>query len=107
MKELQQLQNEIKKWSDRTFGSDFDRREGMAAHLRKEVAELQGEIVWNNKLGIQVELADCLMLILDIASHSGIDIDSLIFEVEHKLQINKLRKWGKTNPDGSIEHIKN
>ena len=105
MKELQVLMDKIMKWSDSTFG-EMQKTPGMVAHLKKEVIELEKEVTQDdNILGIQIELADCLMLLLDIASHSDIDAESLLFEVEHKLSINKLRKWGKPNVDGSIEHI--
>lgn len=110
MIELQILMNNISKWSDSVSGSD-ERRAGMLAHLKKEIEELKTELFLdkqggNNELGIQVELADCLMLLLDIANHSKVNAESLLFEVEHKLGINKLRKWGKPDKDGSVQHIK-
>ena len=106
MEKLQQIMDNIKEWSDATFG-EMQRTPGMVAHLKKEVDELAKEVAQNdNELGIQIELADCLMLLLDVASHSGIDAESLLFEVEHKLGINKIRKWGEPNTNGSIEHIK-
>lgn len=93
-------------WSDETFGPD-DRRLGMIAHLKKEVVELEEGLSRSARAPvIQDELADCMMLLLDIASHSGLSANDLLFSVSAKLVINKNRKWGSPNPDGSIEHIR-
>jgi len=82
MYDLQALIDEIAKWSDNTFGNVVDRRLGMINHLIREIEELRMNVeieitnmsikdIWQKKT--QYEIIDCLMLILDIASHSGLN----------------------------------
>jgi hypothetical protein len=52
-----------------------------------------------------MEYADCYMLLMDIASNNGILLSDIHAAAERKLEINKNRKWGKQNKDGSIEHV--
>ena len=113
--ELQKLMDEIAGWSDATFGQK-QRISGMAAHLAKEVKELIESIYRLEKappeksmglvMEFREEIADCLMLLLDIASHASISSNTLIAEVWMKLERNKKRKWGEPDIDGAIEHIK-
>lgn len=108
MNELQKIMNQIAEWSDKTFNSNIERRLGMIAHLRKEINELDRAISLNPEmedLDVREEISDCLMLILDIAMHTGINADLLLFDLEYKLMKNKMRNWGNLNKDGSIEHI--
>jgi hypothetical protein len=42
---------------------------------------------------------------MDIASNNGILLSDIHAAAERKLEINKKRKWGKQNKDGSIEHV--
>ena len=106
------IQQSIAEWSKATFGLGITHQKswrfpGMLAHLKKEVAELDAKVPkdGSNLLVDLVveELADCAMLLLDMANQLNVD---LLSEVKKKLEINKARKWGKPNPDGSVEHIR-
>lgn len=121
--QVQKLQNDVKKWSDETFGKHRTGKP-IAYHLKKEIDELiealdvyhQG--IYSNdietarlevickKERVKMEAADCFTLLIDILAHEGIDIEQLIDASFHKLQINKNRKWGKPDKNGVIEHIK-
>ena len=124
LERIQTLQNDIKKWSDETFGK-YRSASPMAYHLKKEVDELIGALerlyegTYTNSditaVGVQelmkknerilYELADCLTLVMDCASHVQIDMQSLISASEKKLEINKKRKWGVPDENGVVEYI--
>jgi NTP pyrophosphatase (non-canonical NTP hydrolase) len=121
---IQKLQDDITKWSDDTFGK-YRSASPMAHHLRKETEELINALTVLEEegythsdisaIGIQdliqknkrvlFELADCLTLIMDCASHAQINMNTLINAVEEKLKINKSRTWGKPDVNGVVEHI--
>jgi hypothetical protein len=123
--EIQRLQNDVKKWSDETFGI-FRTGTPIAHHLKKEINELidalsviHNGIYTNDPTGqeglrrlaearhrIKMEYADCLTLLLDSAAHENLTIDDLTKASQEKLEINKKRKWGTPDENGVIEHIK-
>ncbi len=106
MKDLQKLMDDIREWSDATFGEN-QRVVPVLNHLIKEVPEVIDAV--NDVAGITIkgkfEFADCFMLLLDAASHYGMDAESLINCTHIKLNINKHRKWGEPDENGVIEHI--
>lgn len=110
MTNTKELQKMIAEWSRETFGggptpipnTEKERRWGMMAHFSKEFDELLGALKTNDPKRIGNELADCAMLLFDMADISGIDIGAAMLE---KLEINKKRKWGKPDEHGCIEHI--
>lgn len=122
-KDIQQLQDNVKKWSDSAFGLH---RLGtpIIHHLKAETDELidalnslhQGVYTNDDKSGLNLlrekkdqvlmEFADCFMLLIDAAAHEQITIDMLSEATDRKLEINKQRKWGKPNDLGYFEHIK-
>lgn len=106
-KRLQQLMNNITEFSDKTFGG-HERKLAMLHHLKKEVDELIDSIeIFENKVcdlpstkaisNICGEFSDCLILLLDCASHFGLTANRYIELAEEKMEINKTRKWGKPN----------
>jgi hypothetical protein len=95
---IQQLQNELCDWADKTFGINRT-ASPVIAHLIREVYELE-----ETPEDI-MEYADCFILLLQAAKLSGYDTDDLIRASFAKMEINKNRKWGKPNADGSVEHI--
>jgi NTP pyrophosphatase (non-canonical NTP hydrolase) len=116
--ELQKLMNEIRQWSDTTFGK-YRLATPMIYHLKKEVDELieklniwyKGqyggmETMFENQKKIRMEFADCMMLLLDSASHFGISAEMLLSDTREKLEINRTRKWGRSDENGVVEHIK-
>ena len=113
----QNLANDIKKWSDSTFGM-FRLPKAMVNHLKKEVNELSEalevyyegnysqEIYFLRVAKVKEEFADCTMLLLDAVSHfEGMTIPKLMDETIKKLEVNKGRKWGKEDESGVIEHL--
>lgn len=110
--EISKLQKDIAEWSEKAFGDGVPGRRtwrfpGMFAHLKREIDELDA-IIFETKLNgptqsIIEEIADCAMLLMDMADQLDAD---LLTEMAKKLEVNKKRKWGKPNADGSVEHIK-
>ena len=120
-KRLQNLQDDIKQWSDETFGSHRTGKP-IAHHLKKEIDEvidaIEGletetsntkadvrSVYWWKHTRVKFELADCLTLLLDIAAHEYINVSDLLDASEEKMEINKKRKWGEPDENGVVEHI--
>lgn len=118
MEKIKELQGDIKKWSDDTFGK-YRTAKPITYHLKKEVDELieKLELWYQGQYGtmeeyeaalyeIKMEYADCLMLLLDSISHSPLTLEIVVKATEEKLEINKKRKWGEQDENGVIEHIR-
>ena len=69
-------------------------------HLEKEIQEL---IETPTDLE---EYVDCFALLMLAMRHEGVSLSDLYEGMEGKLITNKLRKWGKVNEDGFVEHIR-
>lgn len=68
MSELQKLMDDIRQWSDKTFPNSTELSK--IEHLKKEVDELRDAIFHeHSKTEIAMEFADCIILILNSASH--------------------------------------
>ena len=124
MEKVQQLQSEIKKWSDETFGNHRIATP-IIHHLDKEINEVLVALtgyymgVYSNSTSaddgnellekmhyrVRMEFADCFTLLIDAAAHADIDMETLINDSFDKLEINKKRKWGEPDENGVIEHI--
>ena len=116
---LQKLMDDIAEWSDKQFGQG-QRNPAIVYHLVKEVPELieaiktyqEGNTIKTpykeaNSLlrSVWGEYADCLMLLLDSASHFGLTSERLLHVTRLKLEVNKKRKWGTPDENGVVEHI--
>lgn len=120
-KRIQTLQDDIKQWSDETFGAHRTGKP-IAHHLKKEIDEVidaievleekiythKGDVreeYWKGYTRVKFELADCFTLLLDVAAHENINVSDLLDASEEKLEINKNRKWGNPDENGVVEHI--
>jgi len=83
--DFSELQRELHDWTSATFPGETVREK--LDHLQEEVSELFATS------DDPLEIADCIMLITDIASVHGIDVFDAVRE---KLKINKARSWAKT-----------
>lgn len=98
---LREFWTDLSQWSQATFGTDKERGPvGPLKHLAKEVAEAQ------EKPDDIYEYADMVFLVFDAARRAGFEFDQLTNAVEHKLQINRARKWGPKSTDGVTEHVR-
>lgn len=100
-KRVQDFWNNQAVWSQNTFGLDTERGPiGPLKHLAKEAQEAQ------EKPDDETEYADCVFLVFDAARRAGMTLEKLISTCEHKLEVNKQRKWSKPTDDNPVEHIR-
>lgn len=122
MDKIQQLQDDIKKWSDEEFGMHRTGKP-ITYHLKKEIDELIDALedfhkgvyandinvgtlqVVNKRHRIKMEAVDCFTLLLDVLAHEQFDVEDLVLASFEKMEVNKKRKWGKPDENGVVEHI--
>lgn len=120
MSELSEFQKEVGEWADETFKHDDYSLYSLFLHLGKEIKELgiaiadfMGQALQNlkelpnrpkqlDRQKLNNELADCFILLLNIAHICNID---LLDESRKKMERNRKRKWRKPDKDGVIEHV--
>jgi hypothetical protein len=93
----------ITKWQEKTFGAQD--ATGAVNHLKEEVEELLIAIAFAEDT-MHLEIADCFILLFGIAKKQGMDYDAICDAIDEKHQINVGRKWGQSEKNGSIKHIK-
>lgn len=97
---------EFDEWQIETFPEQTVH--GKMAHLEKEVRELRNALLnGEDRKSVRHEFADCFMLIYGAAYAYGMDDADIWDSFREKFEINKKRKWGKPNADGSVQHIAN
>lgn len=111
-----EFQRELSAWARKTFPrkSEVGRAESIFAHFREEVDELEeamhpvaGYRTERKQLerlaAIDEEIADCLLLLLHLASQYGIVAEDA---ARRKFEINKRRTWEtEDNGSGYRRHI--
>jgi NTP pyrophosphatase (non-canonical NTP hydrolase) len=112
---FQEFQDDVAKWAIETFGMYRTAKEP-AHHLKKEVDELinalstyyQGnysqELFTANIQNVKEELADCFILIGNIAERLGLNMHQLLEASVMKMVKNKKRTWGNPDANGVVEH---
>lgn len=88
------MQHRISEWAEKTFPNQST--SAKICHLADEVAE----VMENPNDG--EELADCAILLFNLAERAGVDLMS---EVEKKFAKNRKRIWGKPDERGVVKHI--
>lgn len=73
-------------------------------HLQQEVNELLNDIR-NYSPDAHLEFADCFILLFGAAKAYNIDYEELCDAINHKMEVNKKRKWGEPDADGVVKHI--
>ena len=97
MDRWQNLQDDIGIFTDKTFGASTPRAK--ALHLAEEAREAA-----DDPADI-LEWADCMILLLDGARKAGFATEDIYQAVLRKMEINKARKWGKSDADGVVRHV--
>lgn len=110
-KEPQSLMDEVSEWQNKTFKTV--ECVNISRHLEKEAKELTEalENYYNDvspltNINVDLEFADCITLLVACAKRKGLTADRLIELGFEKLEINKRKKWGEQNEDGTYSHIK-
>ena len=103
--------NEITEWQDKTFCeatsiSKLIHLAGEKPDPNSEIAELMYDINTCNPLR-RHEWADCMFLLFGAAKKDGMTYSDITDAIQEKFEINKVRKWGKPDKNGVVNHIKN
>ena len=121
LSDLEELMNQINEWSDKTFGEDHKgRRIPILYHLGDEVLEMINAVdayhsVENNpdahqalkdqaNAQLQLELADCMILLLDFAKKIGLGSHELLSLISVKHSMNESRVWSSPDSRGVCNH---
>lgn len=94
---------EITSWQKETFGEATALSK--IAHLREEIEELAIDIA-SNGIDKRLEFADCFFLLFGAAAADGMTYEDICNAIQEKFEINKVRKWGKPDANGVVNHIK-
>lgn len=94
-----ELQTLCYTWANSQFGNRDGKPFGVIFHLRKELTEL-----YENPTDIE-EMADVMMLTLEIAAIQGWTTDDVFDATLMKLAKNKKRTWYPLDEDGVAEHV--
>ena len=94
---MTEFQKAIHEWQLKTFPDAT--MYSKYCHLEEEIEELECEVLHfmntgENETTLGMEIADCMLLLVGIASFADIDVLKVMRD---KMIINKKRKWG--NPD--------
>jgi Protein of unknown function (DUF550) len=98
IKDIQTLQYEQGRWAQGNFPTQTV--VSKIKHLRREVDELLANPHDRS------EMADCFLLLLDIASRQNMTVAQLVEIAAQKLEINRRRQWGRPDAEGVCEHIR-
>jgi hypothetical protein len=107
---LDNLVKDQAEWSQTTFGSDTVRGPiGALRHLAKEASEAEVEArsvtAANTAWSFKLEMADCLLLVLDAARRGGVTPRELIDIAQTKMGDNRKRRWPTPVADQPVEHV--
>lgn len=97
-----------RQWGDKTFGPGL-RDAGLIDHIRKELKEIEVDLVSGHEYGVIKEWIDVFILTCDALSRHGFDGEDIMDWVNLKFEENQDRKWPdwRTVPEGkAIEHIR-
>jgi len=107
---MRRVMNKIVKWQKKQFPKSGTLSK--LIHLREEIGELEISFMENQNLDyedavkkkeFELELADCIFLLVGIADVENINLNKIL---EEKLKINKKRKWKEPTSEGVYFHIK-
>lgn len=97
MHRLRKFQHDTFQWAKATFPEATT--ETCFNHLKREIKEILADP------SDMTEWADGLMLYLQAASYSGVNVDELLPYMQDKFAVNKQRDWGKKDNEGVYQHV--
>jgi NTP pyrophosphatase (non-canonical NTP hydrolase) len=90
-------------WADTVF-PDRVAEHALAKLAMEEIPELLIHRKKHGTAGIGTELADCIILLFDLAVLWGVDLENALLQKMHK---NVDRTWGKDTATGFYNHLEN
>ncbi|MDR1762331.1 MAG: DUF550 domain-containing protein [Dysgonamonadaceae bacterium] len=101
---MEQTVKRINDWAENVFTKQTVL--GKAAHLNEEVAELTAALKADPASdAAKEELADCFILLYNIAFRMGMSVGDVIQAINMKMDKNEKRKWAELNEKGYSSHI--
>ena len=107
-KKLESIINDFYEWQLETF-PQADQLSKIY-HLKQEVKELIEAIeapgIKPSDIDkVEMEYADCFMLLFGSAMIAGYTLDDIATMIQDKLAINRNREWGKPDKNGVVKHL--
>jgi len=93
------IQRDIQKWADAKIPDRTP--DGQMVHLERELNELKDEWKAKDMIKAEEELADIIIVALNIAAQMGFDMQKTVLK---KMEKNKKRTWSKPDAQGVIHH---
>ncbi|MDR1720774.1 MAG: DUF550 domain-containing protein [Dysgonamonadaceae bacterium] len=101
---MEQTVKRINDWAETVFIKQTV--QGKAAHLCEEAAELEAALISDpHSDAAKEELADCLILLYNMAFRMGMSVSDVIEAINRKMDKNEKRKWAELNEKGYSSHI--
>ena len=102
---MKELFARVVAWQNKTFPDAT--AESKIHHLTEEVQELLEDIQKGKTVDdLELEFADCFLLLFGAAAKCNLDFDDLSKAIEKKYNINIQRNWGKPDENGVVKHVK-
>lgn len=98
-RDIKEMQDRVAEWADRVFAERDPRK--TALKMTGEAVEVQEAVAYFEDDCAGSELADVLILLLDLAYLKGIDLSA---EFWAKMEVNESRRW--VVGDGCFKHVK-
>jgi NTP pyrophosphatase (non-canonical NTP hydrolase) len=95
-------QKAINDWANKTF-PDRVPEASLVKLVMEEIPELLAHRKEKGTEGISGELADCFILLLDLATIWDVDVGTALFQ---KMSVNIQRQWTHDPATGFYNHIK-
>jgi NTP pyrophosphatase (non-canonical NTP hydrolase) len=107
---MKQIYEALRNWFGKTFGQPRDPY-AIVEKLKEELVELEVAVdnyeKWNNhanRVVVQKEMADVMILIINLSTNYGMCYDSFLDAIRIKHAINTQRTWDKKD-NGTYKHI--
>ena len=113
---IDSFMSHITEWANKTFNvhNQASANVGCSRHLQEEAKELTESLAdffyrphSKTLIAANDELADCVILVLQIAKRHGTGFKELFEAAKAKQNINETREWGEPDERGAVNHIEN
>lgn len=98
---IRTVQGEITRWAEETFPHRSKDHEVLYKLVLQEIPEMLEHKRTHGTVGIGGELADCFILLLDLASIWDVDVATAIRD---KMMVNYAREWDIDPDSGVAQH---
>ena len=106
---MRYMYNTLRSWFNKTFGRERDpfaiilKLQEEMNELNMSVQEYEQWATYENRLKVQSEMADIMILLINLSTNYGMCYDAFADTIIAKHNINKNRTWEKQE-DGTFKH---